>query len=125
MQTVIVKRRGKKSCRPYRGSVGNNTFTGRSGRKKDYTGRKVHRSGFLKQTLDVIPVKSEMYKAIFDEYLTEKNFNYLTECAVHYAGVLNKTIEIPRGTIHERICMLYSRFEAILPDGEKLNFGNW
>ena len=122
MSTAIVKRTGKVSGNPHRGRIGGKTFARRPARKKDHPAGFAHRTGFLKQRLKIVPVKPDTYESFFKEYLTEENFKFLAECAVHYAGLLGQTIEIPTGTIHDRISILYHRFAGILPDGQKLNF---
>ena len=76
----------------------------------------------MNQPLDVIPVKPEMTGSLFEEYLSQENFDFLVQCALHYAGLLGKTIEIPTETAHERICLLYHRFAGILPEEHGLNF---
>jgi hypothetical protein len=74
------------------------------------------------QQLDIIPVKLKEGESVFDEYLSEANFAFLAGCAVHYAGLLGKSIDMPAGSLRERICMLHHRFAALLPDGQFLNF---
>ena len=103
MSSTLIQRTGKFSGNAHRRSVGGEAFARRAARKNNYSGRFAHRAGFLKQSLKIIPVKPDKYASIFKEYLTEENFGYLAECAVHYAGLLGQTIEIPTGSVHDRI----------------------
>ena len=122
MSSTIVQKAGKYAGSPHRGRNGGKAFTRRPSRTKNYPAGFAHRAGFLKQRLKIVPVKPDIYASFFKEYLTDENFKYLAECAVHYAGLLGRTIEIPTGGVHDRISILFHRFAEILPDGQKLNF---
>jgi hypothetical protein len=74
------------------------------------------------QPLKNLPVRAELDETLIDEFFTEENFNHLVKCTVHYAGLLGKNIEIPEGTLLERLNILYHSFAAILPEGQGLNF---
>jgi len=76
----------------------------------------------LKQPLDIIPIRPDFLDEKIDSCFSDENFNYLLECAVNYAALLGKTIEIPASKTHERVNKLYHRFAEILPDGHNLNF---
>lgn len=122
MQANIIKGTAQGIGRRHRSRSGGEPVERCAERKKDHSRLAIHRTGFLRQPLKAIPRKQDMDETFFDEYFTDSNFNRLLECAVHYAGLLGKTIEIPTGTIHERISMLYHHFSGILPEGQYLNF---
>ena len=122
MSSTTLKTAGRVSGNAHRRRSGGEAFARRQARKKAHSEGFAHRTGFLKQRLKIVPVKPDIYASFFKEYLTEENFGYLAECAVHYAGLLGKTIEIPKGTVHDRISILYHRFAQILPKGHCLNF---
>ena len=120
MQTAIDGKRGKDISRSHSGRSGGEAFGRRKEQTQNHSRPKVCRSGFLKQQLPIIPAKQDE-DSLLNEYLSEENFVYLSECAVHYAGLLGKSIELPTGTAHEKISFLFHRFEAILPDKQRLN----
>ena len=122
MLSPLISRTGKLFGKTHRRSLRSEDFKRRETQKKNYSGRLVHRAGFLKQPLRIIPVKPVAYASFFQEYLTEENFGYLSRCANHYAGLLGRTIEMPTGSTHDRISVLYHRFAEILPEGHHLNF---
>jgi hypothetical protein len=122
MSSIIIKTAKKYAGRTHRGRSGGKAFTRRPSREKANSGGFTHRTGFLKQRLKIVPVKPDTYAAFFKEHLTEENFSYLAECAVHYAGLLGQAIEIPTGSVHDKISILYHRFAEILPKGQGLNF---
>jgi hypothetical protein len=122
MSSTLIKRTGKVSGKAHRGSIGSEAFQRRQPQKTTYPGGFAHRTGFLKQRLKITPVKPDEYASFFKEHLTEENFGYLAQCAVHYAGLLEQTIEIPTGTVHEKIFVLYHRLAKILPVCHHLNF---
>ena len=120
MRTKIVKGTGTNYCRSHRGRPVCKDVVGRHSQKKDNSSIRVHRSDFLKHRFEVIPAKHDIAEAI-KEFLTEDNSDYLLKCAVHYAELLGKTIEIPTGAVHERINRLYYCFAGILPEKHRLN----
>ena len=122
MSPTLIKRAGKVSGNAHRRSIGGEAFQRRATRKKNYSGRFAHRTGFLKQRMSIVPVKPDEYASCFQKYLTEETFGYLAGCAIHYAELLGKTIEIPTGSAHDCISVLYHRFAKILPEGHHLNF---
>jgi len=95
MRTKIVKGTGTNYCRSHRERPVCKDVIGRHSQKKDNSRIGVHRSDFLKHRFEVIPAKHDISDKI-KEFLTEDNFDYLLECAVHYANLLGKTIEIPK-----------------------------
>lgn len=121
MQANIIRRTGKRISPPHRGRSDIKSFTGRQERTKNYSRRGVYRTGFLKQKLPIIPAKPDDYTAFIDEYISEENYGYLSECAVHYAELLGKSIELPTGTVQDKVCLLYHRFAGILPDKQNFN----
>ena len=121
MQSAITKRTGKNVVRPYCGRSGSGSIKRRPPEKKDYSGRRSYRTGFLKQTLEVVPVKPDFEEKLAGGLFSDESFDYLTECAVHYAGLLGKTIEIPSGMAHERLNKLYRQFAELLPERQALN----
>jgi len=122
MQSTNDKGAGKIFGRPHRGRIGNETFTGGTGRKKNNTGGNTNRCGFLNQHLENISIKSEQVINLYGKCFSEENCSFLVKCAVNYAGLLGKTIEIPTGTVYERFSTLYHRFAEILPAKHGLNF---
>jgi hypothetical protein len=120
MQKNIVGRTGEDVSPSNRRRSGVETFRRYPEQAKNHSLRKIYRSGFLKQSLPIIPAKPDENDTS-TEYLSKDNFYYLWECAVHYAGLLGKTIELTEGTIHEKFCLLYHRFAAILPKKQRLN----
>jgi len=121
MQTTTVKGTGENPCRSYCERIVFKTFERRPPRTKDNSCLSVHRTGFLKQRLGITPAKPDMDGNLIEDYYTDQNYNHLLECAVHYAGLLGKTFKTPKGTAHERFCMIYHRFVEILPKGHELN----
>jgi len=121
MQTTIVGRTAKDISRPHRGRGGIQSFRRPAGRAKNHSRQGIHRTGFLNQQLPCIPANSGMYATFLNEYLTEENFDFLAECAIHYAGLLEKNLILPSGNTNEKICLLYHLFAGILPDGQELN----
>ena len=121
MQTVITGSTAKGISPSNRGRSGIESFGRHKEQAKNNTGQKIYRTGFLKQKLPVIPAKPDEYEVFLKDYLTEENFNYLSECAVHYAGLPGKTIEMPTGMLQDKFCLLYHSFTAILPRKQRLN----
>jgi len=121
MQANIIRRTGKRISPPHRGRSDIKSFTWRQERTKNYSRRGVYRTGFLKQKLPIIPAKQDDYTAFFDEYISEENYGYLSECAVHYAELLGKSFELPTGTVQDKVCLLYHHFAGILPDKQNFN----
>ena len=76
MSSTIVKTAGKYAGTAHRRRSGGKAFARRPAREKDYPAGFVHRAGFLKQRLKIVPVKPDTYVSFFKEYLTEENFKY-------------------------------------------------
>ena len=121
MQTSNFRGTGTDVSRSHRGRSGNKSFNRRPKCTKNPARRQVCRSSFLNQKCPIIPAKPDVCMVFADESHSEENFDFLAECAVHYAELLGKTLELPSGTVQEKICLLYHRFAAILPEYQELN----
>ena len=122
MSSTLVKPAGKVTGYPnHRRNFGEN-IARRPSRTKDHSRRIIHRTGFLKQPLKTRIAKPDIDHPAINQCFTQENFTFLFECAVHYAELLGKTIDMPTGSIHERICVLYHHFSTVLPESHRLNF---
>lgn len=96
--------------------------TGHPGSKKKLSRREVHRTGFLKQRFDPIPLPYESFTdEDTEQFLNEDNYRYLSDCVHHYASLLGEDMEEPGGNVRQKIFHLYHRFLNILPDKHNLN----
>jgi hypothetical protein len=122
MQSKFVKGAGKFACNSHLGGLVGKSIVGDTPRKKANPRSSAYRSHFLKHQFEIIPAKRDISDLLFNEYMKEDNFKYLFECAVNYAALLGKTIEIPKGNIYERTNRLFHCFAGILPKNHWLNF---